>query len=304
MIRQRTLKNTIRATGIGLHTGKKVYLTLSPAPIDTGIVFRRVDFNPPVSIHSDPLNVEDTELATSLGKDGVRVSTVEHLMAALAGLGIDNCVVDVSAPEVPIMDGSAAPFVFLVQSAGILEQSAPKKFIRIKRPVEVRDGEKWAKFEPFDGFKVKFTIDFDHPLFRGDLQTSEIDFSTTSFVREISRARTFGFTRDIEALRKRDLALGGSLDNAIVVDEYRVLNEDGLRYKNEFVKHKMLDAIGDLYLLGHSLIGAFSGYKSGHALNNRLLREMLVNEHCWEAVTYEDVDESPISYTQPQEAMG
>ncbi|MCH9675789.1 MAG: UDP-3-O-acyl-N-acetylglucosamine deacetylase [Gammaproteobacteria bacterium] len=304
MIRQRTLKNTIRATGIGLHTGKKVYLTLSPAPIDTGIVFRRVDCNPPVAIKSDPLNVQDTELATSLGKDGVRVSTVEHLMAALAGLGIDNCVVDVSAGEVPIMDGSAAPFVFLVQSAGILEQSAPKKFIRIKRPVEVRDGEKWARFEPFDGFKVKFTIDFDHPLFRGDLQTSEVDFSTTSFVREISRARTFGFTRDIEALRKRDLALGGSLDNAIVIDEYRVLNEDGLRYKNEFVKHKMLDAIGDLYLLGHSLIGAFSGYKSGHALNNHLLREMLVNEHCWEAVTFEDVEESPISYTQPQEAMG
>jgi len=304
VIRQRTLKNTIRATGIGLHTGKKVYLTLSPAPIDTGIVFRRVDMTPCVAIHSDPLNVQDTELATSLGKDGVRVSTVEHLMAALAGLGIDNCVVDVSAAEVPIMDGSAAPFVFLVQSAGILEQSAAKKFIRIKRPVEVRDGEKWARFEPFDGFKVKFTIDFDHPLFRGDLQTSEIDFSTTSFVREISRARTFGFTRDIEALRRRDLALGGSLDNAVVVDEYRVLNEDGLRYKNEFVRHKMLDAIGDLYLLGHSLIGAFSGYKSGHALNNRLLREMLVNEHAWEAVTFEDVDEAPISYTQPQEAMG
>lgn len=304
MIRQRTLKNTIRATGIGLHTGKKVYLTLSPAPVDAGVVFRRVDCSPEVAISAHPLNVKETELATSLGKDGVRISTVEHLMAALAGLGIDNCFVDVSADEVPIMDGSAAPFVFLVQSAGILEQSAPKKFIRIKRAIEVRDGEKWARFEPFDGFKVRFGIDFDHPLFREELQTSEVDFSTTSFVREISRARTFGFTRDIEALRKRDLALGGSLDNAIVVDEYRVLNEDGLRYRNEFVKHKILDAIGDMYMLGHSLIGAFSGYKSGHALNNRLLRELLVNENAWEEVTYEDVEESPISYTQPQEAMG
>jgi len=304
VIRQRTLKTAIRATGIGLHTGKKVYLTLSPAPINRGIVFRRVDLTPPVEINTDPLCVQDTELATSLGNDGVRVSTVEHLMAAFAGLGIDNCFVDVSADEVPIMDGSAAPFVFLVQSAGILEQGAPKKFIRIKRAVEVRDGDKWARFEPFDGFKVNFTIDFEHPLFREDTQHFEVDFSTTSFVREISRARTFGFTRDIEALRKRDLALGGSLDNAIVVDEYRVLNEDGLRYRNEFVKHKILDAIGDLYLLGHSLIGSFSGYKSGHALNNRLLREMLCHDNAWEEVTFEDVEEAPISYTQPLEAMG
>ncbi len=304
MIRQRTLKNTIRATGVGLHTGKKVYLTLSPAPIDTGVVFRRVDSTPPVVIPGHPLNVQDTELATSLGKDGVRVSTVEHLMAALAGLGIDNCFVDVSADEVPIMDGSAAPFVFLVQSAGILEQGAAKKFIRIKKAIEVRDGEKWARFEPFNGFKVKFSIDFDHPVFRGDGQTAEVDFSTTSFVREISRARTFGFMRDIEALRKRDLALGGSMENAIVIDDYRVLNEDGLRYKNEFVRHKILDAIGDLYLLGHSLIGAFSGYKSGHALNNKLLRELLVNEAAWEEVVFEDVNTAPISYTQPQEAVG
>lgn len=304
MIRQRTLKNTIRATGIGLHTGKKVYLTLSPAPIDSGIVFRRVDHTPPVVIPGHPLNVHDTELATSLGKDGVRISTVEHLMAALAGLGIDNCVVDVSAEEVPIMDGSAAPFVFLVQSAGILEQGAPKKFTRIKKAIEVRDGDKWARIDPFNGFKVKFTIDFDHPVFTSGVQTSEVDFSTTSFVREISRARTFGFMSDIEALRKRDLALGGSMDNAIVIDEYRVLNEDGLRYKNEFVRHKILDAIGDLYLLGHSLIGAFSGYKSGHALNNRLLRELLVNKSAWEEVVFEDVDTAPISYVQPQEAIG
>lgn len=304
MIRQRTLKNTIRATGIGLHTGKKVYLTLSPAPIDTGVVFRRVDTHPPVVIPSHPLNVEDTRLATTLSKDGVRVSTVEHLMAAFAGLGIDNCFVDLSSDEVPIMDGSAAPFVFLIQSAGILEQGAAKKFIRIKKPVEVRDGDKWARFEPFNGFKVAFTIDFDHPVFADQSKSAEMDFSSASFVREISRARTFGFMRDIEELRKRDLARGGSLDNAIVIDDYRVLNTDGLRYKNEFVRHKMLDAIGDLYLLGHSLIGAFSGYKSGHALNNALLREMLQQTSSWEEVVYEDVNNAPIIYTQAQEAVG
>ncbi|MCB1754311.1 MAG: UDP-3-O-acyl-N-acetylglucosamine deacetylase [Gammaproteobacteria bacterium] len=304
MIRQRTLKNTIRATGVGLHTGKKVYLTLRPAPVDTGIVFRRVDLKTPVEIPGNPLNVRETELATSLGKGSVRISTVEHLMAAFAGLGIDNCYVDVSADEVPIMDGSAAPFVFLVQSAGILEQGAPKKFIKIKKSVEVRDGEKWARFDPFDGFKVGFKIDFDHPVFKNDLQTAEVDFSTTSFVREVSRARTFGFVRDIEALRERNLALGGSPDNAIVIDDYRVLNEDGLRYKDEFVKHKILDAIGDLYLLGHSLIGAFSGFKSGHALNNQLLHALLKNEKAWEEVTFEDVEEAPISYVQPAEAVG
>ena len=304
MIRQRTLKNTIRATGVGLHTGKKVYLTLRPAPVDKGIVFRRVDLETPVEIPGNPLNVRHTELATSLGEGSVRVSTVEHLMAAFAGLGIDNCYVDVSADEVPIMDGSAAPFVFLVQSAGILEQGAAKKFIRIKKPIEVRDGDKWARFDPFDGFKVGFKIDFDHPVFKSELQYAEIDFSTTSFVREVSRARTFGFVRDIEALRERNLALGGSSDNAIVIDDYRILNEDGLRYKDEFVKHKILDAIGDLYLLGHSLIGAFSGYKSGHSLNNRLLRALLENEKAWEAVTFEDVEEAPISYVQPAEAVG
>ncbi len=304
MIRQRTLKNTIRATGVGLHTGKKVYLTLRPAPVDAGIIFRRVDLKTPVEIPGNPLNVRETELATSLGKGSVRISTVEHLMAAFAGLGIDNCYVDVSADEVPIMDGSAAPFVFLVQSAGILEQGAPKKFIRIKKPVEVRDGEKWARFDPFDGFKVGFKIDFDHPVFNGGEQIAEVDFSTTSFVREVSRARTFGFVRDIEALRDRNLALGGSQDNAIVIDDYRVLNEDGLRYKDEFVKHKILDAIGDLYLLGHSLIGAFSGYKSGHALNNRLLNALVSNEKAWEEVTFEDMEEAPISYAQPIEAIG
>jgi len=309
VIRQRTLKNSIRATGIGLHTGRKVYLTLAPAPIDTGVVFRRVDLSPAAIVPCKALNVHETELATTISVDGVRVATVEHLMAALAGLGIDNCFVDLSADEVPIMDGSAAPFVFLVQSAGILEQGAPKRFVRIRKPVEVRDGEKFARFDPFDGFKVDFTIDFDHPVFRTGahstgIQRAEVDFSTTSFVRDISRARTFGFMRDIEALRKRDLALGGSLDNAIVIDEYRVLNEDGLRYRNEFVRHKILDAIGDLYLLGHSLIGAFTGHKSGHALNNRLLREMLANEASFEQVVFEDVETAPISCLQPREATG
>ena len=304
MIRQRTLKNTIRATGVGLHTGKKVYLTLRPAPVDAGIVFRRVDLETPVEIPGNPLNVRETELATSLGKGSVRISTVEHLMAAFAGLGIDNCYVDVSADEVPIMDGSAAPFVFLVQSAGILEQGAPKKFIRIKKPVEVRDGDKWARFEPFNGFKVRVEIDFNHPVFNARQQVAEVDFSTTSFVREVSRARTFGFVRDIEALRDRNLALGGSQDNAIVIDDYRVLNEDGLRYKDEFVKHKVLDVIGDLYLLGHSLIGSFSGYKPGHALNNRLLNQLVSSESAWEEVTFEDMEDAPISYAQPIEAVG
>lgn len=309
MIRQRTLKNTIRATGIGLHTGKKIFLTLSPAPINAGIVFRRVDLNPPVSIPNNALGVKNAELATALYNDeGVRVSTIEHLMAAFAGLGIDNCQVDVSADEVPIMDGSAAPFVFLIQSAGILEQGAAKKFVRIKKAIEVREGDKWARFEPFNGFKVNFTIDFNHPVFLKDRasQTAEVDFSTTSFVREISRARTFGFMKDVEELRKRDLALGGSMENAIVIDEYRVLNKDGLRYKNEFVRHKILDAIGDLYVLGHSLIGSFSGYKSGHALNNKLVREMLSQAQCWEEVVFEgeNTKTSPISYVQPSEATG
>ena len=301
MIRQRTLKNAIRATGIGLHTGRKVFLTLAPAPIDAGVVFRRVDSVPPVIIPGRPFNVQETELATTLVKDGVRVSTVEHLMAALAGLGIDNCYVDLSSDEVPIMDGSAAPFVFLVQSAGILEQGAAKRFVRIKKPVEVRDGDKWARFEPFDGFKVRFTIDFDHPVFRDQIKTMEVDFSTTSFVREISRARTFGFMRDIESLRKKDLALGGSLDNAIVIDEYRVLNQDGLRYRDEFVRHKILDAIGDLYLLGHSLIGSFTAHKSGHALNNRLLRALLADASASEQVVFEDeIATAPIRYGQAQ----
>ena len=298
MIRQRTLKNVIKATGVGLHTGEKVYLSLRPAAPNTGIVFRRVDLPEPVDIPATPQNVGETTLSTTLVKGDVKVSTVEHLLSALAGLGIDNAYVDVSAPEVPIMDGSAGPFVFLIQSAGVEEQNAAKRFIRIKKPIRVSDGDKWACFEPYDGFKVTFTIDFDHPAFSEDMQSASIDFSSTSFVKAVSRARTFGFMRDIEALRKRRLALGGSMDNAIVVDNYRILNEDGLRYADEFVKHKILDAIGDLYLLGHSLIGSFEGYKSGHGLNNQLLRNLLNQADAWESVTFEDEGSLPICYSR------
>ncbi|MDV3241428.1 MAG: UDP-3-O-acyl-N-acetylglucosamine deacetylase [Methylocaldum sp.] len=304
MIRQRTLKNVIRGTGVGLHTGEKVYLTLRPAAPNAGIVFRRVDLPEPVIIEARPENVGETTLSTTLVKGDVKISTVEHLLSAFAGLGIDNAYVDVSAPEVPIMDGSAGPFVFLIQSAGVEEQNAPKRFIRIKRKLRVEDGDKWASFEPYDGFKVTFTIDFEHPAFRKDVQTASIDFSSTSFVKEVSRARTFGFMRDIEALRKRRLALGGSMDNAIVVDNYRVLNEDGLRYADEFVKHKIRDAIGDLYLLGHSLIGSFTGHKSGHGLNNRLLMELLKQRDAWESVTYMEDDVLPIYFMRAAQAAG
>lgn len=303
MIKQRTLKNAIRATGVGIHTGEKVYMTLRPAAPNTGIVFRRIDLREPVEIAARPENVGDTSLSTTLTRGDVRVSTVEHLLSAFAGLGIDNAYVDLSASEVPIMDGSAGPFVFLIQSAGIEEQNAAKKFVRIRKPVEVREDDKWARFVPFDGFKVAFSIDFDHPVFSPRTRQAEIDFSTTSFVKQVSRARTFGFMRDIEMLRERNLALGGSMDNAIVLDDYRVLNEDGLRYEDEFVKHKILDAIGDLYLLGHSLVGAFAGHKSGHALNNLLLRELLANESAWEEVTFDDLRKAPISYAHPAQAF-
>jgi len=300
MIGQRTLRNSIKATGVGLHTGQKVYLSLKPAPVNTGIVFRRVDLDPVVEIHACAKNVGDTTLSTNLQKGDVRVSTVEHLLSAMAGLGIDNAYVELSAEEVPIMDGSAAPFVFLIQSAGIEEQSAPKQFIRIKKEVSVSMDDKVATFKPFDGFKVGFTIDFDHPAFAGRNMEASLDFSSTSFVKEVSRARTFGFMRDIEYLRAQNLALGGSMDNAIVVDDYRILNEDGLRYDDEFVKHKVLDAVGDLYLLGKSLIGEFHGHKSGHYLNNLLLRKLLETEDAWELVTYEDRDSTaPISYLKP-----
>lgn len=302
MIKQRTLKNVIRATGVGLHTGDKVYLTLRPAPVDTGVVFRRVDLPEPVEILARPENVVDTTLSTTLGSGSVRVSTVEHLLSAMAGMGVDNAFVDISAPEVPIMDGSAGPFVFLIQSAGIEEQNAAKRFIRIKRTLHVQDDDKWAQFEPFEGFKVSFGIEFDHPVFRECSSEATIDFSTTSFVKEVSRARTFGFMRDLERLRENNLARGGSLDNAIIVDDYRIVNEDGLRYEDEFVKHKLLDAIGDLYLLGHSLIGSFSGYKSGHALNNRLLQALLKDETAWEMVTFDEGVDAPIIFMQPASA--
>jgi UDP-3-O-[3-hydroxymyristoyl] N-acetylglucosamine deacetylase len=297
--RQRTLKNIIRATGVGLHTGQKVFLTLRPAPANCGIVFRRTDLPDPVEIKAHPDSVGDTSLSTTLTKGSVRISTVEHLLSAFAGLGIDNAYIDVSASEVPIMDGSAAPFVFLIQSAGIAEQGIAKRFLRIKRSVCVQEGDKWARFDPYEGFKVTFSIDFDHPVFKTSCRKAELDFSSTSFLKEVSRARTFGFMRDIEHLHAQNLALGGSLDNAIVLDDYRVLNEEGLRYEDEFVKHKVLDAIGDLYLLGHSLVGSFSGHKSGHALNNRLLRSLLAQQNAWELVTYSDRQPAPIPYLQP-----
>jgi UDP-3-O-[3-hydroxymyristoyl] N-acetylglucosamine deacetylase len=296
MLRQRTLKNTIRATGVGLHTGEKVLMTLGPAPVDAGILFRRIDLDPVAQLRADGMYVGETTLGTTLVQDGVRVATIEHLMSALAGLGVDNAMVELSATEVPIMDGSAGPFVFLIQSAGIAEQPAAKRFIRIRRPVEVRDGDKWARFTPFDGFKVNFEIEFDHPMFKRHLQSASMDFATTSFLREVSRARTFGFMRDLEYLRAHNLGRGGSLDNAIVLDDYRILNDDGLRYENEFVRHKILDAIGDLYLLGHSVIGEFSGYKSGHGLNNMLLRELVRNEAAWEEVTFEDERDAPFHF--------
>jgi UDP-3-O-[3-hydroxymyristoyl] N-acetylglucosamine deacetylase len=302
MIKQRTLKNSIRATGVGLHTGAKVYLTLHPAEPNTGIRFRRVDLDQPVTIQASPSNVGETVLSTTLVAGTVKISTIEHLLSAFAGLGIDNALIDVSAAEVPIMDGSAGPFVFLLQSAGIQEQEVPKQYIRIKKSVRVEDGDKWAAFEPFDGFKVTFTIDFEHPAFAEHLRTATMDFSSTTFVKEVSRARTFGFMKDIDMLRRNNLALGGSLDNAIVVDDAKILNEDGLRYADEFVKHKILDAIGDLYLLGHSLIGAFTGYKSGHGLNNQLLRTLLEDRDAWEMVTFENESDAPISFMRSAEA--
>ena len=299
MLRQRTLSSQINASGVGLHTGKKVSLTLRPADADAGITFIRTD------IQSDPIkasfdNVNDTRLQTSLSNNDVRISTVEHLLSALAGLGIDNAIIELDGPEVPIMDGSARPFVFMIQSAGIKEQNAPKKFIKVTKPIEVRQNEKWARIEPFDGFKVSFTIDFNHPAFDNSSQSSEIDFSSVSYLSQVSRARTFGFVKDIENLRKNNLALGGSVNNAVVIDDYRVVNEEGVRFQDEFVKHKILDAIGDLYLLGHGLIGSFSAYKSGHHLNNLLLRELDNNKEAWEEVIINDVDKSPILYTSPE----
>ncbi len=299
MLRQRTLKTAVRATGVGLHTGEKVYMTLRPASENSGIMFHRMDLDEPVDVPADPMLVGETMLGTTLVRDGVKVATVEHLMSALAGLGIDNVNVDLSAAEVPIMDGSAGPFVFLLQSAGIEEQNAPKKFVRIRKTVRVEHGDKWAELRPFNGFKVNFEVYFNHPVFNKINQHASIDFSSTSFMKEVSRARTFCFLRDVEALRERNLTLGGSMDNAIVLDDYRILNEDGLRYSNEFVIHKILDAIGDMYLLNHTLIGELRAYKSGHDLNNKLLRALLEQEDAWEEVTFEDSRKAPISYATP-----
>ena len=298
MLRQRTLKNSIRATGVGLHSGQKVYMSLLPAGPDTGILFRRVDLEQPVEIPARALNVGATELASTLAVGNVRVATVEHLLSAIAGLGIDNCVIELSAGEVPIMDGSSGPFVFLIQSAGIQEQDAPKRFIRVRQPIQVQDGDKFARLEPYDGFRVSFSIDFRHPVFQTSRQTASVDFSTTTFVKEVSRARTFGFMRDVETMRSKNLALGGSLDNAVVLDEYRVLNNEGLRYEDEFVRHKILDAIGDLYLVGHSLIGSYTAYKSGHNLNNALCRALLSDKRAWEEVTFQDESKAPIAYVR------
>ena len=296
MLRQRTLKNPIRASGVGLHSGKKVLMVLKPAPIDTGVVFRRVDLDEPVELPARAENVGETTLGTSLIYNGARVATIEHLLSAFAGLGLDNVYVELTTEEVPIMDGSAGPFVFLLQSAGIAEQAAPKRFVRVLKPIQVADGDKWARFEPYNGYKLNFEIEFNHPSFRKRDSVASMEFSTTTFLKEISRARTFGFMRDLEYLRSRNLALGGTMDNAIVLDDHRVLNEDGLRYEDEFVKHKILDAIGDLSLLGRSLIAEFSGHKSGHALNNRLLRALIAMPDAWEEVTFENLDEAPIAY--------
>ncbi|CAG0948766.1 UDP-3-O-[3-hydroxymyristoyl] N-acetylglucosamine deacetylase [Burkholderiales bacterium] len=296
MHRQRTLRTATRTTGVGLHTGARVDLALRPAPPDAGIVFHRTDLDPPVAIPASAGHVGDTRLSSTLKEGGASVSTVEHLMSALAGLGIDNLHVDVAGPEIPIMDGSAGPFVFLLQGAGIVEQDAPKRFLRIVAPVEVRDGDKWARFEPHDGFRLDFTIDFPHPVFGSENRHVVIDFAEHSYVKEVSRARTFGFMQDVEAMRAAGLGLGGSLQNAIVLDEVRVLNSEGLRYDNEFVRHKVLDAIGDLYLLGHPLIGQYTAYKSGHALNNALALALLSRPEAARLVTFEAADDVPSAF--------
>lgn len=299
MIRQRTLKSLVRTVGIGLHSGTKVELTLRPAAVDTGIVFRRVDLEPPVSIAASALAVGDTRMASTLQLGDVRIATVEHLMSALAGLGIDNCYVDVDAPEIPIMDGSAASFVFLIQSAGIVEQPAPRQFVRVRKPVEVREGDKWARLEPHFGFRLSFSIDFNHPAIDVTEQAVEVDFARESYVTAVARARTFGFANEVEALRAAGLALGGNFENAIVMDEYRVLNTDGLRSGDEFAKHKVLDAIGDLYLLGRPLLAAYRAHKSGHALNNRLLRALLADAEAYETVTFTDEASAPAAFLRP-----
>ncbi|MGH8505899.1 MAG: UDP-3-O-acyl-N-acetylglucosamine deacetylase [Stenotrophobium sp.] len=299
MIRQRTLKQAVRASGIGLHSGARVYMSMLPAGPDTGIVFRRTDLSPAVEVPARAELVGEANMCSTLVDGTTKVATVEHLMSALAGLGIDNCIIELSSPEVPIMDGSAGPFVFLIQSAGIHEQDAPKKFIRIKQPVRVQEGDKFASFEPYEGFRLNFSIDFKHPVFKSSTQNAVIDFSTTTYVKEVSRARTFGFMRDFDQLRAHNLGLGASLDNAVALDDYRVLNQEGLRYEDEFVRHKILDAVGDLYLLGHSIIGAYTAYKSGHALNNLLARKLLEESRAWEMVSFDEAThKAPISFVR------
>jgi len=293
MLKQRTLKTLVRATGVGLHSGVKVTMVLRPAPVDTGIVFRRVDLDPPVDLPARPNGVGDTRMASTLQQGEAKLSTIEHLMSALAGLGVDNIYVDVDAPELPIMDGSAAPFVFLLQSAGIEEQKAAKKFIRIKKTVRVEEGDKWAQLDPYEGFKLDFSIIFNHPAVDQTGRQVSVDFADNDYIREVARARTFGFMQDVEYMRANGLGLGGSLENAIVMDEYRVLNSDGLRYNDEFVKHKVLDAIGDLYVAGHPILGAFSAFKSGHGLNNKLLRAVLDDATAWEWATFSDPSATP-----------
>lgn len=300
MIRQRTIKHAVQETGIGLHKGDKVTMTLRPAPANTGIVFRRIDLEPFVDIPARANAVGDTMLCTCLtNEDGVSISTVEHLASALAGMGIDNIIVEVDSNELPIMDGSASPFIFLLQSAGVEELNAPKQFIRIKKPIRVEDGDKWAEFHPYDGFRVDFTIDFDHPVISQTRQHVVMDFDASSYVDEVSRARTFGFMKDLEYMNANNLALGGSMENAVALDEYRVLNPEGLRYEDEFLKHKILDAVGDLYLGGHSIIGELRAYKSGHGLNNKLLNAMLQQRDCWEFISYETAEEVPIDFAVP-----
>ena len=304
MIKQRTLKQSVKVTGIGLHSGKKVTLTMRPAEVNTGVIYCRTDLNPPVSFAAKAEAIRDTMLCTCLvNDDGVRVSTVEHINSALAALGIDNIIIDVDAPEIPIMDGSAAPFIYLLLDAGIEEQAAAKKFIRIIKPVRVEDGDKWAEFKPYNGFHLDFTIDFKHPAIDRNVTNYKLDFSTQAFIQQISRARTFGFMKDIEYLQAQGLALGGSLDNAIVLDDYRILNEDGLRFKDELVRHKLLDAVGDLYMASHNIIGAFKAYKSGHGLNNKLLRAVLADQEAWEFVSFGKEEKVPQGYLVPAQIM-
>lgn len=299
MVRQRTLKRAVRAAGIGLHSGSRVFMSLLPAGPDTGIIFRRVDLSPPVEVPASAELIRETTLSSTLIQDGVKVATVEHLMSALAGLGIDNCVVELSAAETPIMDGSSSPFVFLIQSAGIHEQDQAKKFIRIRQPIQVQEDDKFARFERFDGFRLSFSVEFKHPVFKSGTQSAVVDFSSTSYVQEVARARTFGFMRELDQLRANNLGLGASLDNVVALDEFRIVNPDGLRYEDELVRHKILDAIGDLYLAGHSIIGAYTAHKSGHGLNNKLLRTLLADPQAWEIVTFEDEQRgAPIAYVR------